>query len=313
MEDETPAWRNALAAAFQSPKLDGYQGRLKELDRRVLVRYGIENPYHALVCENPWCSLPSYTAWDSSRYANFLLESGDMLEARGDRKGAAERYRAVARFGQMIGSARAGGFMMRQRLQEAYERLGALSQKEGNTDQAELYAYLAGKMDQADKEERASIQERMSGGAVSRWNASVVRASGLMMLFFVALTLICILSAMARVRSARLSSLRVSRTSATLGIGSAAGLLLSSVLLYVSYRPYAEIFQRFVRTGDAMRIQELNEFLDYAQVPLGAQGFKNLGDFVFYFWLGVTALCVIALLLVVLRYFQNRPRAKATT
>jgi len=89
VEDETPAWRTALAAAFQSPKLDGYQGRLKELDRRVLVRYGIENPYHALVCENPWCSLPSYTAWDSSRYANFLLESGDMLEARGDRKGAA--------------------------------------------------------------------------------------------------------------------------------------------------------------------------------------------------------------------------------
>ena len=88
-----------------------------------------------------------------------------------DRKGAAERYRAVARFGQMIGSARAGGFMMRQRLQEAYQRLGALSQKEGNTDQAELYAYLGGKMDQADKEERASIQERMSGGAVSRWNA----------------------------------------------------------------------------------------------------------------------------------------------
>jgi len=59
VEDETPAWRNALAAAFQSPKLDGYQGRLKELDRRVLVRYGIENPYHALVCENPWCSLPT--------------------------------------------------------------------------------------------------------------------------------------------------------------------------------------------------------------------------------------------------------------
>ena len=54
-----------------------------------------------------------------------------MLEARGDRKGAAERYRAVARFGQMIGSARAGGFMMRQRLQEAYQRLGALYQKKG--------------------------------------------------------------------------------------------------------------------------------------------------------------------------------------
>jgi hypothetical protein len=84
-------------------------------------------------------------------------------------------------------------------------------------------------------------------------------------------------------------------------------------MLYVSYRPYADIFQRFIRTADDSRIRELIEFLDYTLVPLGAQGLKNQLDFVFYFWIGVTALCVIALLLVVLRGFHNRPRAKATT
>src|SRR5882762_8178312 len=33
------AWQDAMAAAFQSPKLDDYVARLTELDRRVLLRY----------------------------------------------------------------------------------------------------------------------------------------------------------------------------------------------------------------------------------------------------------------------------------
>ena len=66
-----------------------------------------------------------------------------------------------------------------------------------------------------------------------------------------------------------------------------------------------------MRTGEGSQIRELNEFLDYTLVPLGAQGFRNRMDFVFYFWLGVTALCVVALLLMAARHFQNRRQAKA--
>jgi hypothetical protein len=53
-------------------------------------------------------------------------------------------------------------------------------------------------------------------------------------------------------------------------------------------------------------------FLAYTQLPLGMDDF-NQQNFVFYFWFGVTALCAVGLLLMVLRYFQNRPRASATT
>jgi hypothetical protein len=124
---------------------------------------------------------------------------------------------------------------------------------------------------------------------------------------------ICATAIIARGRSLRLSSLRTIRLTGTFGLGGAVGLLLLSAMLYVSYRPYAEIVQRFIHTGDESRIRELSEFLGYTLVPLGAQGFKNRLDFVFYFWLGVTALCVIALLLMAVRHFRNRPRAKATT
>jgi hypothetical protein len=309
VEDESPAWQNALAAAFQSPKLDTYCDRVRDLDRRVLLRYSFGDPYQA-VDSGCWYGLPSSAAWDSSRYAKSLLESGQILEARGDRKGALEKYWAVARFGQTAGSA--GGFMMSQSLQDAYERLETLSQREGNKQQAELYAYLAGKIEQAEKEKSDSWRQRVTGGAVSRWNASVVRISGLIMLFSGGLMLICVSSVIAKARSLRLSTLRVSRVALTLGIGSATGLLLSTAMLYVTYRPYAEILRAYIRDGDQSRIEALTWFLAYAQSPLGMDDSNQL-NFVFYFWLGVSVLCVIGLLLVVSRYLQNRPRASATT
>jgi hypothetical protein len=124
--------------------------------------------------------------------------------------------------------------------------------------------------------------------------------------------LTCALTVIARGRSLRLSSLRLGRLNLGLGLGGAIGSLHSSATLYVSYRPYAEILQRFIRTGDDSRIPELSGFLAYAQIPLGAEQFKHLPDFVFYFWVGVTMLCIITLFLVASRYFQHRERANAT-
>ena len=309
VKEQPPAWQNALAAAFQSPKIDNYLGRLKELDRRILLRYHVDDPFQILGIDR-WYGLPSYTAWDTSRYAKSLLESGQTLEAQGNRKGAFEKYWTVARFGQMLGPS--GGFFVRRELQEAYTQLGALSEKEGNKVQAMFYSSLAAQIDNAQQEENISIQNRFRGGDVSRWNAFIARASGLMMLFSGGLLLTCALTVIARGRSLRLSSLRPGRLNLGLGLGGAIGSLLSSAMLYVSYRPYAEILHRFIRTGDDSRIPELSEFLAYAQIPLGAEQFKHLGDFVFHFWVAVTVLCILALLLVVLRHFQHRERANAT-
>ena len=308
VEEQPPAWQNALAAAFGSPRLNNYHDRLKELDRRVLLRYGLNDPYR-VIGEERWYGLPSYTAWDSSRYAKSILESGEIMEVQGNRRGAVEKYWAVARFGQMMGSA--GGFMMRRVVQDAYKQLGKLSEKERHNEEATFYASLAAQID-AQQEETISIQNRFRGGDVSRWNAFIARTSGLMMLFSGGLLLTCALTVIGRGRSLRLSSLRPGRLNLGLGLGGAIGSLLSSAMLYVSYRPYAEILQRFIRTGDDSRIAELSEFLAYAQIPLGAEQFKHLGDFVFYFWVGVTVLCILALLLVVLRHFQHRERANAT-
>jgi hypothetical protein len=309
VEEQPPAWQNALAAAFQSAKIDDYLGRFKDLDRRVLLHYHVDDPFQAFA-NNCCCGLPSYTAWDTSRYAKSLLESGQTLEALADRKGAFEKYWTVARFLQIIGPS--GGFFVRRELQEAYKRLEALSEKEGNRAETAFYASLADRLDQDAEKELTSWRNSFRSSGLSHWNAFLVRLSGLTMLLFGGLLTTCALAVIVRGRSLRLSSLLPSRPTLALGFGGAIGLLLSSAMLYVSYRPYAEILQRFIRNGDESGLPELSNFLASTQVPLGARGFLPLWDFVFYFWFGVTLLCILALLLVVLRHFQHRTRANAT-
>jgi hypothetical protein len=125
--------------------------------------------------------------------------------------------------------------------------------------------------------------------------------------------LTCALAIIVRGKSFRLSALRPSRMTLVVGLCGAIGALLSSAVLYESYRPYAEILQRFIRNGDETSLPELSSFLDTTRLPLGAQGFLDVWEFVFYFWFGVVLVCIFALLVAVLRRFQHRTRANVAT
>jgi hypothetical protein len=310
VEEQPAAWQNAMAEAFQCSKLDDYVARLTELDRRVLLRYQVDDPFQTIRDEG-WYNRPSYAAQDSSTYANSLLESGRTLKARGDRKGAFEKYLTVARFGQMLGPDD-WDFFLRGELQEAYKRLGAIYEEEGNKGEAAFYTSLVNQTGRAQHEKLISLRNRVRGSGVSRWNSFLVKASGLVILLSGGLLLTCGLAVMARGKSFRLSVLRPSRLTLAVGLCGAIGALLSSAVLYVSYRPYAEILQRLIRNGDETNLTELSSFLDTTQLPLGAQGSLEVSKFVSYFWFGVVLLCIFALLVAVLRRFQHRTRANAT-
>ncbi len=316
--DENPAWEKAMSTAFQSPKLDTYLDRQKQLDRRVLSRYRLDDPFQATSGED-WYGFPSYGVWYCHLYAKSLLESGQMLESQGDRRAAFEKYWFVARFGQMMGDGTGFTFFVRKDMREAYGRLGALSQVEGNNTAAAFYSSLADQVAKTAEKERTSLRARFQGSDVSHWNAFLVRLSGLLMLFCALLLLLCALGVVVRNRSLRLSSLHPSGLTLALGFGAAIGLLLSSAVLFVSYRPYFELLQRFLSKGDDAQLFELSAFLRDTQLPLGSQ--FNLGpdswyvaswNVVFYFWFAVTVLCAFALLIAVFRHFQTRPRASAT-
>jgi hypothetical protein len=315
--EENPAWGKAMDAAFQSPKLDTYLDHQKQLDHRVLSRYRLDDPFQVASDEN-WYRFPTYGVWYCSLYAESLLESGQTLASRGDQKAAFEKYSAVARFGQMLSADGEFTFFIRKDMKEAYTRLGALSQMEGNNAAAAFYASLADQFDKAADEQRLFLRNRIQGSDVSHWNAFLVRLSGLGMLFCAVLLILCALGVVVRSRSLRLGSLHPSPFTLALGLGAAVGSLLSSAVLFVSYRPYSELLQRFLSKGDDAGLSELYSFLRDTQLPLGSQFNFGPGSWyvaswnvVFYFWFAVTILCVLALLIAVLRHFQTRPRTAA--
>ncbi|HKN76758.1 MAG TPA: hypothetical protein VJW94_16385 [Candidatus Acidoferrum sp.] len=311
--EPSPAWEKEMDAAFQSPKLDSYVVRLKQLNQRVISRYHLNDPFQAASDEN-WYGFPNYGVWYCVLYAQSLLESGQALESRGDRKAAFEKYLVVARFGQFMSIDGEFTFFMRREMKEAYGRLAALSQTEGNGEAASFYTSLADQFDKSEEKERTFMRNRAGGTDVSLWNAFLVRLSGLAILLCAALVFLCALGVVIRNRSLRLASLHPSRLTLALCSGAAIGSLLSSAILFVSYWPYSEIFRRFLSKGDDAGLSELSIFLRDVQRPLGSR--YSLGTWivsssmaVFYFWLAITIVCALALLIAVFRHFQTRPRA----
>lgn len=305
-EPKSVAWQNALAAAFQSQKLDTYRDRLAELDRSVLFRYHIRDPFEAVT--NRWFyGLPSYSAWDSSRYAKSLLESGQALEARGDLAGAADRYLEVARFGQLI-QPEGGFFFLGRDTSEASRRLAALSLRKGDNSQAAFYASLADQIQKTDERELSRRRSEEFGGDLTHWNALITRSFGFTLLFCALLLLTCTLGVLVRGGSVKPRSFVTSPLTLAVCFSSALGAFLSSVMLYVSYRPYSQILQRFTVSGNKSQIPQLGRYLEEMQLPIGARGYIDATDAAFHFWCVVTVLCVFAILLALQIHFrQHRP------
>ncbi|MGH9433181.1 MAG: hypothetical protein ACRD3T_16750 [Terriglobia bacterium] len=306
--DADPAWQKAMASAFASPNFDDYLGRLEELDRRVARRYRINDPQELLSGEE--ALLPTYAFSDAQRFAESLLQSGESLEARGDRERAAEKFWTVARFGQLIDSQAHTSYehQVGASLQAmAYEQLRVLSGSEGNAREAALFAYLGRKFDPV-KSERERQREWVFGSYISRRNAAVLQISSLMMLIFSGLLVVAASVLIAGNRQRQRS--RRSRRGVTVFVAltSAVGLLLSSATLYLTYRPYWYILQGAILKGETGQTDDLRSFLAATRV---LPGMKPYGDLLLrlpvYFWAGVLLLAMAALILILLRQFRSRP------
>jgi hypothetical protein len=308
-EDEPPAWQSAMAAAFASAKLDTYSSQRKALDRRVLIRYHVGDP--ELIAADEWFyRRPFFSLWDANSYAELVLASAQVHEAQGDTKAASEKYLAIAHFGKLLSPYVSAWFC--ERTQQAYTRLAALAAKSRRPEEAAFYACLADQERQTEAAESSSRYRRFSGNQVARWDADLARRSGAVMLLSGALLLATLFAVFLRSGSLRLSSLRPGRLAIAFGVSSSAAFFLSSVVLRLSYQPYAEILQHFIRDGDESGLTNLRDFLGYAYDPIGSGWLTPRQDYSSYFWFAVIVLCALALLVAVLRYFQARPRANAT-
>jgi hypothetical protein len=300
-----------MAAAYESPTLDNYSSRMLELDRRVMGRYGwtdatvMQSEYDYLMPTYGAYSLPTYASWDGSIYAKSVMQSAASLDATGDRKGAAERLAAVARFGEMFSAIHARTSMAPV-LREAYERLSALSAKDGNYAQAQLFSMYANRVDERVKSDKQNLEWVFASENVFARGANTVKIAGIVALLSAGVLVILGIVLITRLFAAGWKEFRVSRVAANLSAAAAAALLGSTVAIYLAYRPYAEILQAFIRTGDRRQLPELYAFLDQTSMALGAHANGVVPGRVFDFWLGVAVLGVVVSVAALARRIVHR-------
>lgn len=310
------AGRNPLARAFASPKFDDYLDRLRDLDRRVVRRYRFNDPFLVIWWEDD--TLPSSSV-DISMYAQFVRETGQTLEAKGDGRGAAELYWSVARFGQVIDSQGHEDFEKRLGLglqAGAYEQLQRLSEKGGNVNEAALFGYLTCKFNKYWEESRDTGQRAFEDYVIWR-NAFVLQLSSFMMaVFSVAMVASALILVIRRRRRGREDPPHPQPAATIVAFTSGAVVLLSAATIYLTYRPYWYIFQRSVLNGDRSHTLDLSVFLfavrARSQVP--AYEYRVLRSFLLsgsaslhvYLWTGIVSAGIACLLVILLREIRGR-------
>ncbi len=304
-----PAWQSAMAAAFRSAKFDDYLDRLQELDRRVVLRYHFYDAEEVLFGGED--GIPTYSFWDSSRFASALIRSGQNLEATGDWKGAGEKYWAVAHYGQMIdsqghaGSEHWAGTSLQAM---AYKQLKTLSEKEGSRAESALFGYLTAKLDPAGREQKIGAGAWIFGWDICKRNASVLLIAGLATLIFSGLLVVTAPILIVGSFRAGAGAQNAKPVATFVALISAVGLLLSSSALYLTYRPYWYLFQSAILNGETAQARDLRAFLSSAQMVFGLR-LDVTPDQQLFFWESVIVFGVIGLILILLRHLRNHTPA----
>ena len=316
-----PRWLNAMAAAFASPKFDTYGDRVKDLDRNVARRYGM-NDADLAKSEYNLIAGASPRMGNSIDYVTRLVNSGNGLAVRGDYAGAEKQYRLAAHFGEMVEATRsasptpfrnsASAAML---LRGPYRQLGALYEKEGDDAQARHFADLLADGERVRRDDLARAQAYFESRPAESRNAKILGLAGIVMFLCLAIIPLCAIVTVARSRSIALSKLRTGFFTRVLVRCSVIGLLISTAALYLSYRPYADMFHAYLSGGDPTPLLTVGAFLNdlsYSQTPPPHQALYSLWTFPMYFWAGVIVLCFVALIFVTAKFvWRKRPAISA--
>ena len=274
--------------------------------------------------------MPPYAVADSYRYSKLAIASGESLEARGNTKEAIEKYLQVAHFVHMVDVFNDYPLFVDRIMPNVYTHLAAAYTKMGSGPQSRYFAALASnaehELGQRRLQWRSEMENQRSIYGVTPWNALVVEISDAAMLLSGFLLLFAFMAVLAKSRSLKPQKLRMGTVTTGVGFLGAVGLLVSSVTLYVVYRPYASIYTRFLRTGDASQLKILRDFLEITRTPIGTQIYRftagphgpalfepyiSVHAFTFYFWLAVTVVGVATLAVLGGRHLLRRFRPRA--
>jgi hypothetical protein len=197
----------------------------------------------------------------------------------------------VARFGQVMhlqsqtDIERLAGAVL---LRDAYQKLESVAERSGHPDERALLAYQVESLSPP----RQLPHYNGFWIGVYLWNAEIGMVSMLVMLFSGILLVGWGLYLLGRRLRAGAGSGRLGGFFRASGFAGGLGLLVSSLTLYLSYHPYAELFGHFGKGRGAADAGSLMAFWGFAEIPWALNGMFSRD----FWWLAllVLAACLMA-------------------
>jgi hypothetical protein len=302
------AWLAEMDAAFRAPKYDSYSLRQTELEQAVIRNYRPRDPLQLVWMRTyGWSTLGgtmsiTYLPGQQPRLdyvRRRLLAPAKELESKGKISEAGKLYWIAARFGERVYAdapqpdSNQHWYGMRIRT-AAYERLLSLAEKSGNQDESAHLKYLLAEMRK--ERGRGVTAEEVLAEQGWRWYAMIVQVSFLVLLVAGVIVLAWALHEAARRFVPRFRIARLDTPVRVIGAMASLVMFAASVSLYVSYRPFAELFSQVARLR-VPGFRPLSVFFNFVYVPSDVSRFWSEA----YLWWAVIVCGTVALAAIALR------------
>jgi hypothetical protein len=265
---DNPRWASEMHAAFSAPNYDAYVPQLIELVRDVSSRFAVQDPEIAFYV----LSMRRGIRFDMSRgYAGALMDRAAMLEASGKTSEAIGTFTELLHFAERMsldGKSLSEQYFGQEIGGDAGKKLAPIYDSIGRNAEASFIRFQLEKWN-AEHDPRilryVPLYYRWSQWSSLAWSGLIISAAGFAISLAVPVTLIALLVAVRR-RKTPLEQRGAADFWASLCADSAPWLLFaSSVLLYITYHPYARVCAAFLKGGDSS--PSIEAFLTASMVP----------------------------------------------
>jgi hypothetical protein len=309
---DNPQWASEMHAAFTAPKFDDYVPQLIELVRNVSSRFSLRDPEVAAYV----LSMRRGIRFDMSRgYADALLDHAATLQSSGKTTEAIGAFTEVLQFAQRMsldGINPAEQYFEGEIGVDAGQKLAPLYDSIGRHGEASLIRFQLEKW-AAERDPKilryVPVHYRWSQWSSLAWSGFIISVAGFALALGVPVTLIALVVVMRR-RKIPLDHGSATDFWASLCADSAPWLLFaSSVLLYITYHPYAKVCTAFLKGGDTP--PSIEAFLSSVMVPGIVPDYAQFAYEPFFQWVGITAALSAFLVFFLWRMMLRRTKTTA--
>jgi hypothetical protein len=305
-----PAWISEMNLAFSAPKYDNYVSESIELIRNVNSRYSVKDPEIARFV----LSRKRMVQFDVLRgYTKFLMEREAALKKPEERQEVIAAYSQILQFSQRI--ALGGGiptevFFAQGIGMAACERLQPLYEAAGHKEEASLVAFQLEKW-KAERDPKllryVPLHYRQTHRDSLAWSGLLINVAGLSLVVVGPAALLSFFFVYWRRKVASRNRGKIDCWASILADGTPWLLLASSVLIFLTYHPYARVCSAFLKGG--IFSPDIESFLAAALVPHASPDRIDLLRDAYSQWLGATALLFLVAVFLLWRITIRRAPA----